>query len=108
MVNTIPTMIPRTKRITPLSERMPTNDFCRGAKRTASSVGSRHTGSGLMAEAGCSPGRQRPVGRQGALEIVGFRARDQADLLESRQLLLGLGRLAERQIQLSEVLMRAT
>ena len=51
--------------------------------------------------------RQRVIGCDRTLEIVGFHARDQANLLQRRKLLLGFRGLSKHQIELTEVLVGA-
>src|SRR5262245_7979722 len=51
--------------------------------------------------------RQRVIGCDRTLEVVGFHAGDQANLFQGRKLLLGFGGIPQRQIELTEVLMRA-
>jgi hypothetical protein len=51
--------------------------------------------------------RQRIVNRDRTLEVVGLRAGDQANVLQRRKLLLGLGGLSEHQIEFTEVLVGA-
>src|SRR5262245_56463540 len=51
--------------------------------------------------------RQRGVGCDCTLEVVGFHTRDQANLFQGRKLLLGFDRIPEHWIELTEVLMRA-
>src|SRR5262249_35895670 len=50
--------------------------------------------------------RQRIIGCYCTLEVVGFRAGDQADLFQGRKLLFGFGGVPEHQIELTEVLVR--
>ena len=46
---------------------------------------------------------QRPIGRDPLLEVVGFHARDQANVFKCCKLLLGFGGLPERQIEFAYV-----
>ena len=47
--------------------------------------------------------RQRVIGCDRTLEIVGFHARDQANLFQCRKLLLGFGEVPEHEIEFTEV-----
>src|SRR5262245_9242394 len=49
-------------------------------------------------------GRERLVRSDCTLQVVRLHAGDQANLFQRRKLLLGLGRLPERQVELAEVL----